>query len=116
MGVNPKPGPSGSKLPVNLVGVGPVPGILDPSQKGRILTDEHSTLIFSAFDPSTAGGHEANLNRLRKVNLNEQSAPKRIVVEVTRTGQSTWRFVPSARREEGVENEGNWPRVIDICG
>lgn len=108
-------GPSSSKLPINLVEVGPVPGVLDPTQKARILRDERSVLHFSAFDPLTAGGQDASLN-LRKLNLDEEKhPPKRIVIEVAPTGKSTWRFVPSARRDEGVDNEGIWPRVIHIC-
>ncbi|OBZ68221.1 hypothetical protein A0H81_11698 [Grifola frondosa] len=42
--------------------------------------------------------------------------PKRIVIETVPSGQNIWRFVPRARRESGVENEGMWPRVINICG
>jgi hypothetical protein len=45
-----------------------------------------------------------------------QYRPKRIVLEITPTGESFWRFVPKARLEEGVIDEGAWPRIIEICG
>ncbi|KAF5316902.1 hypothetical protein D9611_003889 [Ephemerocybe angulata] len=115
---NAVPGPSTSRPgPINLTQAGPTPGVLDPTQKARILRDTTSTISFSAFDPLTAGGQDASLNLQRRLNIqDDRPAPKRIVIEISRTGQSTWRFVPRARREEGVDDEGIWPRVLDICG
>lgn len=114
---NAVPGPSTSLFPIDLREVGPVPGVLDASQRARILRDPTSELCFSAFDPHTAGGQDATLN-LRRLHIQEdRPAPKRIVIEITpRTKQCTWRFVPRARKEEGVEDEGIWPRVLDLCG
>jgi hypothetical protein len=41
---------------------------------------------------------------------------KRVVIETTSNGESFWRFVPRAKREEGCEDEGVWPRIIEVCG
>ena len=58
---------------------------------------------------------------LRKLSLSSTSTeklppPKRIVVEIAANGKSTWRFVPRAKMDDGVDNEGIWPRVVDLCG
>ncbi|KAJ7262165.1 hypothetical protein B0H12DRAFT_1217556 [Mycena haematopus] len=54
---------------------------------------------------------------MRTLSLNEELyRPKRVVIETTCSGESSWRFVPKARWEEGVLDEGSWPRVIDLCG
>jgi len=42
--------------------------------------------------------------------------PRRIVVETAPNGESFWRFVPKARIDEGVLDEGVWPRIVEICG
>ncbi|CAK5265773.1 unnamed protein product [Mycena citricolor] len=94
---------------------GCVPGILDPQQPGRLLRRLSSSLSFASFDPRVASSHHAL--DLRTLSLNEQLyRPKRIVIETTSSGESCWRFVPNARRDPGVPDEGQWPRVVDICG
>ncbi|KAJ7647326.1 hypothetical protein FB45DRAFT_998488 [Roridomyces roridus] len=95
---------------------GTVPGLLDKQQSQRLLRRPSSTLSFASFDPRTAlGDHGWDL---RGLSLNEELyRPKRVVIETTCGGEaSTWRFVPKARLEEGVVDEGQWPRVIEICG
>jgi hypothetical protein len=103
--------------PLNLVDVGATVGVLDATQKARVLRNPSSTLHFSAFDPLTASGQDVNLE-FRKLNIQQEEKypPKRIVLEVSPNGQSSWRFVPRARKEEGAKDEGMWPRVVDLCG
>ncbi|KAJ7096313.1 hypothetical protein C8R44DRAFT_644127 [Mycena epipterygia] len=94
---------------------GTVPGLLDPHQPHRLLRRPSSTLSFASFDPRVASADHAW--DLRSLSLNEELyRPKRVVIETTCSGVSSWRFVPKARRDEGVADEGQWPRVIDICG
>ena len=92
------------------------PGILDDSQRARLLRHPNSTLLFAAFDPLTASGLK-DVPDLRNLSLNEELCrPKRVVIENTPTGENFWRFVPRARLEKGLGDEGTWPRTIEICG
>jgi len=90
---------------------GSQPGILDPTQPSRLLRLRDAKLSFAAFDPLTAccQGSPTPLNA-------ESYRPRRVVIETAPTGECTWRFVPSAKRESGVADEGSWPRVVDLCG
>ncbi|KAJ3815889.1 hypothetical protein F5876DRAFT_85515 [Lentinula aff. lateritia] len=95
---------------------GSTPGILDSTQRERLLTFSRSTLSFASFNPRTATSSQLTPDA-RKLSLNEELYnPKRVVIETSPTGESFWRFVPKARIDEGVVDEGDWPRVIDICG
>jgi hypothetical protein len=110
----PTDGPPASKPPRKISGS--VPGLLDPAQPERLLRMPDSRLSFAAFDPRAASGLQ-EIPDLRKLSLNEELyRPKRVVIETTPSGESFWRFVPKARREEGVLDEGKWPRVVEICG
>ncbi|TFK46533.1 hypothetical protein OE88DRAFT_1648537 [Heliocybe sulcata] len=44
--------------------------------------------------------------------VNTTASPRRIVVETLPGGIQYWKYVPDARREEGVCEEGPWPRMI----
>ncbi|KIK99312.1 hypothetical protein PAXRUDRAFT_132332 [Paxillus rubicundulus Ve08.2h10] len=92
---------------------GTQPGLLDPSQPSRLLRFPDSKLFFSSFDPKTA---LVDFPDNRKRTTENLTPPKRIVIETTSKGASFWRFVPRARLEEGAQDEGVWPRVVDICG
>ncbi|KAG2131994.1 uncharacterized protein EDB93DRAFT_1177323 [Suillus bovinus] len=95
---------------------GTEPGLLDPTQPSRLLRAPDSTLSFASFDPRTALSGE-DIPDLRKLSIGEDlPPPKRIVIETTPKGTSFWRFVPKARLDKGVRDEGFWPRVIEICG
>ncbi|PFH51481.1 hypothetical protein AMATHDRAFT_80212 [Amanita thiersii Skay4041] len=95
---------------------GTVPGLLDPTQPLRLLRHPTSTLLFAAFDPLTATV-QRDLPDIHKRSLDKELyRPKRVVVEIALNGGRYWRFVPNARREEGVVDEGSWPRDVDICG
>jgi hypothetical protein len=92
------------------------PGLLDPFQPQRLLRVPNSTLSFAAFDPRTASG-DKDIPDFRKLTINEELyRPKRVVIETAPNGESFWRFVPRARRADGVVDEGSWPRVVDLCG
>lgn len=93
---------------------GTQPGLLDTSQPSRLLRFPDSKLSFASFDPKTALAEEPSVQTSN--NPGNLVPPKRIVIETTSKGASFWRFVPRARLEEGAQNEGVWPRVIDICG
>ncbi|KAG8213709.1 hypothetical protein J3R82DRAFT_10409 [Butyriboletus roseoflavus] len=93
---------------------GTQPGLLDQSQPPRLLRFPDSKLSFASFDPKTALAEGPNVQKLN--NSGTLAPPKRIVIEITSKGASFWRFVPRARLEEGAQDEGIWPRVIDICG
>ncbi|KAH7888561.1 hypothetical protein F5I97DRAFT_1803319 [Phlebopus sp. FC_14] len=98
---------------------GPHPGLLDFSQPSRLFRFPGSTLTFASFDPQTALVTDVE-PEIRKLNINFSSSnlppPKRVVIETTAKGVSFWRFVPRAHLEEGVQDEGIWPRLIDVCG
>ncbi|KAJ3724490.1 hypothetical protein C8R42DRAFT_661941 [Lentinula raphanica] len=95
---------------------GSTPGVLDSTQPDRLLTFSNSTLSFASFNPRTATSSHLTSDA-RKLSLNEGSYnPKRVVIETSPTGERFWRFVPKARLDEGVVDEGDWPRVVDICG
>ncbi|KAF5370851.1 hypothetical protein D9758_001797 [Tetrapyrgos nigripes] len=104
---------AGSSTPRKLIG--PIPGILDPSQPQRLLRFPSSRLSFASFHPLTAtSSAEADF---RKLSLGDEfHNAKRVVIETAPTGESYWRFVPKASRDEGVIDEGDWPRLIDLCG
>ena len=92
------------------------PGLLDPAQPTRLLRVPGSRLSFASFHPHTASAQRAEPD-FSNLSLNEELyRPKRVVVETTPSGDSFWRFVPKARWENGVQDEGAWPRVIDLCG
>lgn len=95
---------------------GTTPGLLDPTQVTRLLTAPTSTLIFASFNPRTAAGLPQNLNHDRIALQESRDPARRIVIEITITGDKFWRFVPRAKRDEGVLDEGSWPRVVEICG
>ncbi|KAJ3799185.1 hypothetical protein GGU11DRAFT_679995 [Lentinula aff. detonsa] len=95
---------------------GSTPGVLDSTQPDRLLTFSKSSLSFASFNPRTATSSHSTPDA-RKLSLNEELYnPKRVVIEMSPTGESFWRFVPKARTDEGVIDEGDWPRVVDVCG
>ncbi|KZT70966.1 hypothetical protein DAEQUDRAFT_154599 [Daedalea quercina L-15889] len=95
---------------------GMTPGVLDPAQPARLHRVSGSTFSFASFHPLTATPRTQNLENLSL--KEEPTRPKRIVIETTPgpEGTSLWRFVPRARLGHGVDSEGNWPRLVNICG
>lgn len=87
---------------------GTLPGILDSTQPERLLRLPGSRLHFAAFNPLAATAQRDVAEELCR--------PRRIVIETSPGGNSLWRYVPNARLEDGVEDEGEWPRAINICG
>lgn len=109
----PSAGPSTTQIPKIS---GATPGMLDPTQAERLCRIPNSKLSFAAFNPLTASAPQEMLD-LRKLSLNEELyRPKRVVVETAPTGECYWRFVPSARRDDDVSDEGQWPRTVELCG
>ncbi|KAG1867356.1 hypothetical protein F4604DRAFT_1776989 [Suillus subluteus] len=88
---------------------GTQPGLLDPTQPSRLLRAPDSRLSFASFDPRTALAGE-DIPDLRKLSIGDGSSTS----QTYRT--SFWRFVPKARLDGGVRDEGFWPRVVEICG
>ena len=95
---------------------GTVPGLLDPTQPERLLRLPGSKLHFAAFDPLAATVRR-DVAGLPKLSIKEELCrARRIVIETSPGEDSFWRYVPNARLEDGVEDEGEWPRAINICG
>ena len=89
---------------------GPHPGQFDNTQPSRVLRHPDAKLSFASFHPLTASNvppYDAH---------QDSSNPKRIVIETYPGGFSHWRFVPRARLAEGVNDEGLWPRLVDVLG
>ena len=97
---------------------GSCPGVLDPTQPSRILQTQASVLSFASYEPRTATSEQfldfSNLSL--EADLPERCRPKRIVIETIPDKGNFWRFVPNAIKEEYVEEEGTFPRLIKICG
>jgi hypothetical protein len=102
---------SGSQLIITHSISGATPGLLDPTQPTRLLRHPTHRLSFASFDPLTATA--ASDQRRRSIQLHGSN---RVVIETTPDGESFWRFVPSARQENRSVDEGDWPRVVKICG
>lgn len=103
------------KAPPSVIRIsGTEPGVLDSSQRSRLLRTSHSTLSFASFDAYIAAPNDVNFAKLSL--QGESCRPKRIVIETIPGHGSFWRWVPSARKMQDVEDEGIFPRVIDICG
>lgn len=88
---------------------GSVPGVLDPTQLERILAHSEAKLTFATFDTGVASGPRSDDH------VPQATAP-RIVIETTPDKPTLWRFVPPARREAGVLDEGKWPRIVLFAG
>lgn len=94
---------------------GTEPGVLDPTQRNRILRSPGSQLLFANFDPYIAIPQE--VVDLANLSLQDDGCrPKRIVIEIVPGRGTFWRWIPSARKQADVENEGEFPRIVLICG
>lgn len=91
------------------------PGQVDPDQKSRIFKSQSAVLAFATFDlvagPATLGPEVKDVPGLL-----EYLSKKRLAIEVHPSGDFIWRFVPDAQLCDGVEDEGPWPRIVDLCG
>lgn len=97
---------------------GTFPGVLDPTQPSRILQTQASILSFASYEPRAATSEQ--IPDFGNLSLNddhsERCRSKRIVIETVPGRGNFWRFVPNAVREQYVEDEGAFPRLIRICG
>lgn len=100
------PGPSHTKSIS-----GTTTGLLDPTQSSRILSAPGSRLSFATFHPRTASAVTRKLST-----RDELCSQKRVVIETLVGGESFWRWVPRAKGVENTNDEGAWPRIINICG
>jgi len=91
------------------------PGQVDPDQKSRILGSENAVLAFATFD-LVAGPVTLGPEREKMPGLLEYLSKRRVAIEMRPTGDFIWRFVPNAELCDGVEDEGPWPRIVDLCG
>ncbi|CAL1707578.1 unnamed protein product [Somion occarium] len=90
-------------------------GVLDPSQRDRLLSTPDAKLSFATFHPRTAAAFQSG--QPHKLSTQDELCnSKRIVIETVPGGESFWRWVPRARGVQSVEEEGHFPRVIEICG
>lgn len=82
----------------------------------KVARQPGAVVSIASFDASTATG-DGNVFAFRKLSLSDDTdTPKRIVIETSPAGSCTWRFIPPALREEGVVDEGSWPREVSFCG
>ena len=94
---------------------GTIPGVLDPTQPSRILQTQTSVLSFASYEPRTATSEP--IPDFGSLSLDdERYRPKRIVIETIPGKGNFWRFLPNAIKEQYVEDEGTFPRLIKICG
>ncbi|KAG6866343.1 hypothetical protein C0991_005264 [Blastosporella zonata] len=108
MHYNATPGPS--SLPRLMT-----PGLLDRSQTKRIRRHPDSDISFATYDYYTARSDATP--DFEQLSLKEELyRSARVVIETLPSGASTWRFVPRARKADGVPDEGIWPRPVEICG
>lgn len=107
-------GPSQTRIPLSISGS--LPGVIDPSQPDRLLSTPGSKLSFASFHPRTASSHQDPLHPRKLSTREELCSSRRIVIETLPTGESFWRWVPRAKGVDNFEEEGQWPRVIEICG
>ncbi|PCH43117.1 hypothetical protein WOLCODRAFT_153178 [Wolfiporia cocos MD-104 SS10] len=92
---------------------GSKPGVLDPSQRDRLLGGRGSTLSFAYQHASTAS--ESLVAPLPP----EALAQSRVfVIETIGQEQTLCREVPGAILGPGIESEepSRWPRTVYICG
>ncbi|KAF7315748.1 RING-type domain-containing protein [Mycena indigotica] len=76
-------------------------------QRNRLLRRPSSTLSFASFDPRVASAD--NGLGMRTLSLSEELyRPKRVVIGKL--------VVSWAHIEDGVDDEGSFPRMVDICG
>jgi hypothetical protein len=95
---------------------GTEPGVFDKTQRSRLLRHPKSTLSFASFDPYVATPRDAAAD-ISNLSLDEEKCrPKRVVIENIPGRGSFWRWVPSARKQEGVDDEGSFPRLMELCG
>ncbi|TCD71240.1 hypothetical protein EIP91_011718 [Steccherinum ochraceum] len=104
------PGPSMRTL------MGSIVGLLDNSQKDRVLSAPDSTLTFATFHPLTASGRRGDDDTRRLSAKTQLDHSKRIVIETLANGQTFFRWVPRARGVDSVSEEGQFPRKILILG
>lgn len=98
---------------------GTLPGVIDSSQRERLLKSPSTVLCFATFDALTAnsGCTEGDQTESRNSTHRSSLHSKRIVIETdVNTGICTWRFVPRAPSFPGSEDEGTWPRLVQLCG
>ena len=107
-----------SSGPVDQASTPRIPGEILHASYARILRRPGGGIYFSAYDPGTATGEQSEATfGFQKLSLSQELyRQRRIVVEYRENEPATWRFVPRARCEEGIDGEGEWPRVVEFCG
>lgn len=94
---------------------GSYPGRLDPTQPSRSLRSPASCLLFATYDANTACGALPGIGII--LGTAKGDSKRRVVIETdAATRTCSWRFVPAAKIEPGVEDEGIWPRLVNFCG
>ena len=97
---------------IPLMLAGQDPGLLDSTQRARILSNTSSQLLFASYHP------RAGASAYNNTNTADQGHPlsNRAVIEVLPDGNCLWRLVPLAIGASSFLDEGSWPRLINICG
>ncbi|KAH8107925.1 hypothetical protein BXZ70DRAFT_1003347 [Cristinia sonorae] len=105
--------PDNTEPPIKTL-MGTIVGLLDDSQKDRVLSAPDSVLSFATFHPLAASGRTDEDRKLSARTQLEHA--KRIVIETFVSGETFWRYVPRARGVNSVGDEGTFPRVVLVCG
>lgn len=95
--------------------MGTTVGLMDDSQKNRVLSTPNSVLSFSTFHPLTASGRQMDGRHKLSARTQLDNA-KRIVIETLATGETFWRWVPRARGVSNASEEGTFPRRVLVGG
>ena len=97
--------------------MGTTVGLLDDTQKVRLLSSPTSVLSFATWHHLTATGRREGARADEKLSSQSQlKREARIVIETLETGETFWRWVPRARGMDTAQNEGPFPRRVVVCG
>jgi hypothetical protein len=116
-GLNHRPFDTNSGPSIARMLSGTAPGVLDPTQRGRLLRYPGSSLSFAHFHPLAASSRREDVDAGSVASFRaELNKAKRVVIEHFANGEAHWRFVPRAKWAPGVLDEGEWPRDVNVCG
>ena len=79
-------------------------------------TPKAGSLAPQAMFASFRGDLQSAFGGFNGQDLSQITEGTRIALRQDAEGQLAWAFVPPAPRDEGVRDEGTWPRVVNVMG
>src|SRR5258706_2833391 len=79
-------------------------------------TPKANSLAPQAMFASFRGDLQSAFGSFSGQDLSHVSEGTRIAMRQDAEGQLAWAFVPPAPRDEGVRDEGTWPRAVNVIG